>query len=73
MSDEQQFTLNLPIGERNYQFTCPNDAPLGEVYNALVVMTKWCTDKAEEIEKKQKESSEQELAVVSESSEPIAE
>ncbi len=65
MSDEQKnFTLTLPIGERKYQFECPNDSPLGEVYNVLGQMRTWCEEKAKEIEEKAKESAD---------SEPIAE
>lgn len=30
--------LEVKIGERIYEFECPNDCPLGEVHDALVRM-----------------------------------
>lgn len=46
-----QATLEIKKNERIYKFECACDAPLGEVFDALVVMKNYIVQRIQESEK----------------------
>lgn len=46
-----QVKLEVEVGERCYQFLCPNDAPIGEVHDALCTMKSFVVNRIQEADK----------------------